>query len=165
MKGPDRCVKDEWRGKCCCTCFWRWADYGHPWTNGCRVTEQRGYVCANPELWDDGEFKVMSDWSEHGLCEVWNGKDEIFLNIEWLKFSKPEVKENVVTRYAVQITLKDGEVRYESIGKGTSPDRQDAHLYTRLDLAETEAKQYKKQPQWYSDVVVIPVKVEWPEEK
>ena len=60
------CMKEEWKGKCCCTCFWHWPDYGHPYTNGGRVTEQRGWVCANPELFD-GARSVISGWGEHGF--------------------------------------------------------------------------------------------------
>lgn len=71
----------------------------------------------------------------------------------------------MMMRYAVKVTDVKGEVCYESIGKGLSPDKQDAHLYTRIDLAEAKQKQYKKMKQWYKEATIIPVNVEWPEDQ
>lgn len=56
------CRFDE-HGACCCTCRYRLDDYSHPLTDGRPCTEQRGYICNNPEL------GAYSGWSEHGLCE------------------------------------------------------------------------------------------------
>ncbi len=65
-------------------------------------------------------------------------------------------------RYAVKFEdVKTGEARYEAIGLGTSPDRQYAHLYTTLELAEKKAAQYRKGKQWWKNVEVIPVEVIW----
>jgi len=80
-----QCCKQEYHGRCCCSCFWHLEDYSHPWTDGSRITEQRGWVCANPELWDDGKLHVMSGWSEHGMCEVWTDPTKIKLYIEHTK--------------------------------------------------------------------------------
>lgn len=85
-----KCMKEEWHDRCCCNCFWRWTDYGHPWTNKTSVTTPRGYVCASPELWRDGEMSVLSEWGEHGLCEVWTGKDEVVLTIDYKQRNKNE---------------------------------------------------------------------------
>lgn len=65
--------------------FWRLEDHHHPWTDGGVITEQRGWVCANPELWDDGHIRTMSGWSEHGMCEVWTDRTKIKLYIEHTK--------------------------------------------------------------------------------
>lgn len=63
------CQKEDWHGECCCTCRYRLNDYSHPHTDGKRVTHQRGYVCANPEMGG-----VFSGWPEHGTCEMWAAK-------------------------------------------------------------------------------------------
>jgi hypothetical protein len=63
-------------------------------------------------------------------------------------------------RYAVKIIYQDDSIAYECIGKGQSKDAQEAHLYTREDLAEKKAKYYRSHPQWYADAEVITVMVE-----
>ena len=62
-------------------------------------------------------------------------------------------------RYAVKVTHNDGRVTYESIGKGQHADPQEAHLYTRLDLAEKKAAYYNTHMQWYRKADVITVTV------
>lgn len=68
-------------------------------------------------------------------------------------------------RYAVRITDNNGRVTYEAIGIGQTENPQDAHLYTREDLATKKADSYnvKKSKQWYRGAVVIPVEVIWTE--
>lgn len=67
----DVCQKPRWRGKCCCSCRHHLRDHSHPSTDGGRVTQPRGWVCAPPE-WSG----VHSGWSEHGLCEMWDPRQE-----------------------------------------------------------------------------------------
>ncbi len=67
-------------------------------------------------------------------------------------------------RYAVKITDNNGRVTYEAIGVGQSESRQEAHLYTREDLAEKKAQQYRKGKQWYRKAEVVPVEVLWGDE-
>lgn len=62
-------------------------------------------------------------------------------------------------RYAVKIRRADGAILYDSIGRGLDPDPQNAHLYTRYDLAETKAKLYCKQTRHYVDVSIVEVEV------
>lgn len=69
-------------------------------------------------------------------------------------------------RYAVRVktagnAYQASTIMYEAIGIGMSPDPQEAHLYTKLELAEKKAKQYRKDPQWYAEVDIIPVTVSW----
>lgn len=65
------CAKEEWRGKCCCTCKYRLEDFYHCTTAAhaepgkCVCSEHKGWVCA-PEETD----RVYSGWTEHGLCEM-----------------------------------------------------------------------------------------------
>lgn len=67
-------------------------------------------------------------------------------------------------RYAVKITDNNGRVTYEAIGIGQTENPQDAHLYTREDLATKKAQSYneKRSKQWYRGAVVVPVMVTWP---
>jgi hypothetical protein len=67
-------------------------------------------------------------------------------------------------RYAVRVTLAEkyqqpNPVRYEAIGLGMTSDPQEAHLYTKLELAEKKAKSYRNRPTWCSEVDIIPVTV------
>lgn len=62
------CQLAKWE-RCCCTCKHHLKDFSHPCTDGGRVTVQRGWVCANPELFDGARY-VHSGWTEHGICEV-----------------------------------------------------------------------------------------------
>lgn len=66
-------------------------------------------------------------------------------------------------RYAIKyVNASNGIVMYDAIGKGASADPQDAHLYTRYDLAEKKAQSYRKGPQWWKDVEIVTVRVVWP---
>ncbi len=63
--------------QCCCNCKYHFPDYEHCLTNeshrkdngSCICLVQKGWVCFNPEMGG----RVYSGWSEHGLCEGWNG--------------------------------------------------------------------------------------------
>lgn len=65
----DKCCLQEYQ-RCCCTCAHRVNDWSHPCTDGGRILNRRGYICANPEL---GNY---SGWSEHGLCEVHDEREK-----------------------------------------------------------------------------------------
>ena len=56
--------------QCCCTCQFRLNDWSHPDTDGKRMSNLRGYICANPEL---GHY---SGWGPHGLCECWGKREK-----------------------------------------------------------------------------------------
>jgi len=62
-------------------------------------------------------------------------------------------------RYVVRIYDVYGETLYESLGRGQSPYKEDAHLYTRLELAQKKVAYYKKYPQWYRDAEIVTVNV------
>jgi hypothetical protein len=67
-------------------------------------------------------------------------------------------------RYAVRITLaekynQDNPIRYEAIGLGMTSDPQEAHLYTKLELAEKKVKSYTNRSTWCSEIEIIPVTV------
>jgi hypothetical protein len=66
----DICRLDSEK-QCCCSCRHHMADMSHPDTDGKSILHQRGWICLAPDL--DGAF---SDWSEHGLCEMWNRKHQ-----------------------------------------------------------------------------------------
>lgn len=70
----------------------------------------------------------------------------------------------VTTRYAVRFTTTgpNNKVLYHSIGRGADEDPQHAHLFSTEKLAKKHYDQYKKYPQWYKDVDIIPVEVNWP---
>ena len=72
----------------------------------------------------------------------------------------------IITRFAVQFSgIRANEpVNYEAIGTGATGDKQFAHLYTTYALAEKKASYYKKNKQWYKDVKIVPVTVNWPDE-
>lgn len=60
-------------------------------------------------------------------------------------------------RYAVKVLTTDGIIKYESIGKGLVDDPQDAHLYTRVDLAEKKSSYYNRPAAkpWYQSAQVV----------
>ena len=63
-------------------------------------------------------------------------------------------------RYAVKITGSHaGLVCYTCIGLGTTEDPQEAHLYTRRDLAEKKLEHYNTNPQWYRGAEIVEVEV------
>lgn len=65
-------------------------------------------------------------------------------------------------RYVVRVkTRRDGTVSYEAIGANRSTDPQDAHLYTKRELAEKKANYYLKNTKVFSEVDIIPVTVVW----
>lgn len=57
-------------GQCCCTCAHHLKDFSHPETDGKPITNQRGWICANPEVGG-----LRSGWGEHGLCECHRERD------------------------------------------------------------------------------------------
>lgn len=67
-------------------------------------------------------------------------------------------------RYAVKFehATADTGPHYEAIGTGSTNDKQFAHLYTTLELAQKKARQYRAHNQWYKNVEVIDVEVIWP---
>jgi len=73
MAENDVCQKPNWKGKCCCTCLYHHKDFSHPATDGKRVLEQRGWICAPPEY-----AGMHSGWTAHGLCEMWRSDDTDF---------------------------------------------------------------------------------------
>lgn len=76
MKDISKCHKDlkPGLGQCCCNCGNHYKDYHHPWTTGKSIMEQRGWICF-VDMGD--EMSIMhSDWSEHGMCELWKPKEE-----------------------------------------------------------------------------------------
>lgn len=62
-------------------------------------------------------------------------------------------------RYAVKVLTTDGVIKYESIGKGLVSDPQDAHLYTRIALAEKKSAYYNRPAAkpWYEWAQVVEV--------
>ena len=68
------------KGRCCCNCRFRLTDNHHCTTSPDLVAElgrcvcslPKGFICAPPEF--DG--RVHSGWSEHGLCEMHDYRDE-----------------------------------------------------------------------------------------
>jgi hypothetical protein len=73
----SECLKDKEPhiGQCCCTCYNHRKDYHHPYTTGGSILEQRGWVCYLP-IGKEEEHLLFSGWSEHGMCELWNPKEE-----------------------------------------------------------------------------------------
>lgn len=67
---------------CCCNCQSQAVDLSHPLTDGGRVIHQRGWVCLAPEFdhspspvligSEERITAVVSGFSQHGLCEMWN---------------------------------------------------------------------------------------------
>ena len=69
------CTKDEWKGRCCCTCVNQRVIVKHPWNDGAgkgRITESMGYGCASPEftVGFEGRPTVIFFDSGHDLCEM-----------------------------------------------------------------------------------------------
>lgn len=71
----DECCKDEFKGKCCCSCAHHIKDFYHCSTGSikmigesCLCNQPKGYVCALRL----SEGIVYSGWTEHGLCEMWS---------------------------------------------------------------------------------------------
>ena len=62
-------------------------------------------------------------------------------------------------RYAVRITTIYGDILYESIGKGQSAEAQEAHLYTKIELAKKKVEYYNSKPQWYEYAEIVTVNV------
>lgn len=69
----NECQKENWKGRCCCTCRWHIEDFHHCTTawamrkgkGGCVCGEHKGWICMPPEL-----ERAHSGWSEHGMCEM-----------------------------------------------------------------------------------------------
>lgn len=67
------CMKERWRGRCCCNCRWHIEDFHHCTTawelrsekGGCVCDEHKGWICMAPEM-----EHAYSGWTEHGLCEM-----------------------------------------------------------------------------------------------
>lgn len=68
----SECVKDLYRGSCCCNCKFHVADYRHcvtePKKTSCVCDDQKGWACT---LFLSESGRIFSGWSEHGLCEGW----------------------------------------------------------------------------------------------
>ncbi len=66
-------------------------------------------------------------------------------------------------RYAVEIvSASNKKTLWVSIGTGVSPDRDDAHLYSRRQLAVKKLKEFTDYPQWYDSAKIVEVEVNWP---
>ena len=69
----------------------------------------------------------------------------------------------VTIRYVVRFTTTlDNKTMYHSIGRGADEDPQHAHLFSTNKLAKKHYDYYRENPQWYKDVVIVPVEVVWP---
>lgn len=66
-------------------------------------------------------------------------------------------------RYAVEvINTASKKQSWAAIGIGLTTDRQDAHLYTRRQLAEKKMKDFADYPVWCESVKIVEVDVSWP---
>lgn len=69
------CVKNEFKGECCCSCRYHLEDFHHcttmldrPTPGFCVCNQHKGWICS-VEANYNGHYH--SGWSEHGLCEMW----------------------------------------------------------------------------------------------
>lgn len=93
------------------------------------------------------------------------GTFEDLIRQEAIDKAKPvvELKLNATatfSRWIVKVTYNNGKTSYVAIGSGSSTELNEAHIYTKLDLAEAKAKSLSEGlGMWYKDVEVIPVQV------
>jgi hypothetical protein len=66
-------------------------------------------------------------------------------------------------RYGVRFQsikdLRDVEICWVSIGKGTSIDIQDVYLYTNKELAQAKVDYYNSKPQWWRNAEMVEFEV------
>lgn len=64
------CYKEEWKGRCCCTCKWQRPISGHPWNknipqfNG-SITDVVAWGCTVTDM-----PTIVLFETEHGMCEM-----------------------------------------------------------------------------------------------
>ena len=77
----SNCLKEKYNGACCCNCSNHIEDFHHCTTkkdkvsNECVCSEHKGWICFLPPLDDKGVGRAYSGWSEHGMCELHNFKN------------------------------------------------------------------------------------------
>lgn len=84
----SECLLEAW-DQCCCECKWRLTDYWHcdtmpeefkpPKGEGCGCSVVKGYICTNPEIYEErsgGRGGGSSGWSQHGVCECFDRWDD-----------------------------------------------------------------------------------------
>jgi hypothetical protein len=67
------CKKDEWKGRCCCTCRWHIEDFHHCTTIDRSKFADKDCVCSLHKGWicfPLAEGRAHSGWTEHGICEM-----------------------------------------------------------------------------------------------
>ena len=66
------------------------------------------------------------------------------------------------TRYAISVVVEGRYSGWHSIGTGLAMHANEAHLFSRRDLAEKRLETYLKQPQWYTFAEIVELTVTMP---
>lgn len=103
-------------GGCCCQCIYRVQDCSHPDTDGGSIMKQRGWVCTG-FLLSEGEPSVFSDWSEHGMCELFSKSKEQFCDFCTVRSERLWIYEACDSCQGMVRKLKDW--RHAPSGEGT----------------------------------------------
>lgn len=71
------CTMAEYKGMCCCSCKFHLQDFHHCTTveerECCVCGQPKGWICAGESV-ENGHYH--SGWTEHGLCEMWDRRND-----------------------------------------------------------------------------------------